>query len=83
MACYTQYDNNRKAIGFICGKLGKRCDVCGDVGGYLCDYRVGGGKMCSKNLCEYCANEVGIDKHYCPEHHATHTLQSDLFMETV
>ena len=74
MPCYTLYDKNRKPVGHICGKLGPHCAECGDVGTNLCDYVVGArSKTCDRPLCDYCAQEVGDNLHYCAEHYALGT----------
>nr|WP_269151981.1 DUF4326 domain-containing protein [Pseudomonas luteola] len=62
-------------MGHICGKLGPHCAECGDVGTNLCDYVVGArSKTCDRPLCDYCAQEVGDNLHYCAEHHALVTM---------
>lgn len=52
----------------LCGDLGPRCAVCGDVSDLLCDYPVGEGKTCDRALCSACTHEVVLDVHYCPGH---------------
>ena len=66
MPCYI---NNHPKLGrmFICGDLGPQCG-CGDVAENLCDYPVGDGKTCDRDLCEACAAEVAPDLHYCAPH---------------
>ncbi|MBW5416080.1 MULTISPECIES: hypothetical protein [unclassified Pseudomonas] len=71
MPCYILYDQDRKPVGHICGKLGEHCAECGSVSTNLCDYVVGKrSKTCDKALCDHHANEVGHDRHYCMEHFA-------------
>jgi hypothetical protein len=70
MPCYTLYDENRKPVGHICGKLGAHCADCGDVGENLCDYPVGKGKTCDRSICEYHSHEVAPNTHYCDQHYA-------------
>jgi hypothetical protein len=74
MPCYTIYDKQRRPVGHIYGKLGPHCAECGDVGTNLCDYVVGArSKTCDRPLCDYCAHEVGHNRHYCAEHYALGT----------
>jgi len=67
MPCYTK-DDPKLGRMFICGKLGPHCADCGWVADYLCDYPVGKGKTCDRDMCESHANEVGPDLHYCKAH---------------
>jgi hypothetical protein len=69
MPCYPQYDKKRQHIGFLCGKFGKPCPECGDVAKFLCDYPVGKNKTCNRILCDFHANEIAPDIHYCPAHY--------------
>lgn len=69
MACYQQYDKDRKPIGFICGELGDHCSDCGDLGSNLCDFPVGDGKTCDRLLCDFHAKQVAPDIHYCAAHY--------------
>jgi hypothetical protein len=69
MPCYPIYDENRKRVGFIRGNLGKACPECSDVADYQCDYPVGKNKTCDRWLCDFHANEVAPDIHYCPAHY--------------
>jgi len=69
MPCYfTKLPNGAKAI--ICGKLGKHCADCGDVGTNLCDYPVGArGRTCDRPICEAHSHEIGPNMHYCETHY--------------
>lgn len=42
--------------------------VCGWLSGYQCDWKIGVGKTCDRWICEAHAQQVGPDKHLCPEH---------------
>lgn len=70
MACYPIYNKDRKPIGHLCGDLGPHCADCGDVAECLCDYPVGHGKTCDRNVCDYHAHEVAPNMHYCGQHYA-------------
>lgn len=67
MPCYMK-DSPELGRMFICGDLGEHCAECGWVGEYLCDYPVGDGKTCDRQLCESHANEIAPDLHYCAAH---------------
>lgn len=51
------------------GSLGPHCAECADVGGFLCDYPIGGGLTCDRSLCEAHSHIVGDDMHYCETHY--------------
>ncbi len=51
-------------------KMPPNCRECGDMAGFQCDYPVGKGKTCDRDLCSEHAIEVAPDTHYCPAHHA-------------
>ncbi|WAW01210.1 hypothetical protein [Oxalobacter formigenes] len=56
---------------FICGSelpQWEVCAECGDVADILCDYPVGDGLTCDRNLCADCAVEVAPNLHYCKPH---------------
>lgn len=61
-------DKDGSAVGFICGDLGEPCADCGAVAQHLCDYPVGRGKTCDRNLCEFDGVEIAPDIHYCRPH---------------
>lgn len=44
------------------------CSVCGYLGGRLCDWRLPGGKECSRSICQYCTTEPAKGKDLCPPH---------------
>lgn len=68
MTCYIIRDEDGKAVGHLCGRLGQPCQ-CGCVSTKLCDFPVGKGKTCDKRLCEHCSHEIGPDLDYCTAHH--------------
>lgn len=70
MPCYVLYDDERRPVGHICGKLGPHCADCGDVGENLCDFPVGNGKTCDRAICDFHAHEVAPNVHYCEAHYA-------------
>ena len=41
---------------------------CAQISGYQCDWKIGDGKTCDRWRCEQHAQQVGPDKHLCPEH---------------
>lgn len=67
MPCYMK-DTPSLGRMFICGDLGPQCAECADGAEYLCDYPVGDGKTCDRDLCEVHANEVAPGLHYCAPH---------------
>jgi hypothetical protein len=70
MACYVMYDEKRNPVGHMCGKLGKHCADCCDVGDNFCDYPVGKGKTCDRSICDYHSYEIAPNMHYCEQHHS-------------
>lgn len=55
--------------GFVCTgrqKL-KRC-ACGRPGTQLCDWKIGGGKTCSRPICSSCSMSPAAGKDLCPSH---------------
>lgn len=68
MPCYPIYDKDRKPIGHLCGDLGPQCVDCGDIAENLCDYPVGDGKTCDRNICDHHSHEVAPNVHYCDGH---------------
>jgi hypothetical protein len=56
-------------IAIVCGRRVRkaRC-TCSSIAGLQCDWKVGGGKTCDAWICGACAQEVGPNKHLCPEH---------------
>lgn len=69
MACYVMYDEKRNPVGHMCGELGPHCADCGDAGDNLCDYPVGDGKTCDRNICDFHSREIAPNMHYCDQHH--------------
>ncbi len=55
----------------VCGS-GRRphtyCVACDQVAAFLCDWKMGGGKTCDRQLCAVHAEEVAENKHLCPAH---------------
>lgn len=68
MPCYIK--DGKDGRMFICGDLGPHCDECSWAADFLCDFPVGEGKTCDRNLCDSHANEIGPDLHYCAAHAA-------------
>lgn len=61
------------ARGCVCGP--RRASSCSHPGCLqphtkLCDWPIGGGKTCSKRLCDGHAVSAGPDLDYCPDHEA-------------
>ena len=67
MPCYRIFKDGHP-VGFICGRLGPQCTVCGSVSDVLCDFPVGEDQSCDRKICENCATKVGPDTHYCRDH---------------
>ncbi len=44
--------------------------ACQQFGEYLCDWETGEGTTCDKPLCAVHAEQIGPDRHLCPEHAA-------------
>ena len=55
--------------GIVCvqSRARPRC-ACGKPADLLCDYPVGRGKTCDRNICACHATEIGPDLHYCETH---------------
>lgn len=53
----------------MCGDLGDHCHECADVGVFLCDYPVGHGKTCDKELCDQHVKPIAPGIHYCSAHY--------------
>lgn len=71
MACNI-IKNRDGTIIFMCGDKMPQlapCAECGDVADILCDYPVGDGVTCDRNLCPDCAVEVAPNLHYCKPHY--------------
>ncbi len=69
MACRgIKLPNGGAAI--VCGprKRRRNCDRCGAKATLLCDWKTDAGKTCDRPICTACAEEVGPDKHLCPDH---------------
>lgn len=62
----SQSDNG---TWFLCGDFGEHCADCIGVSEFLCDYPVGDGKTCDRNMCQEHAKEVSPDVHYCQTHY--------------
>lgn len=67
MPCYVKKTDD--GTTFICGEFGGHCSICADAASILCDFPVGDGKTCDRNLCENHANLIGNDLHYCVDHY--------------
>lgn len=63
--------------------IGDQRQRCAGISSAFCDWPTDGGRsLCSRALCAAHANEVGRNKHYCPEHLAEHVdnqVQPGLF----
>lgn len=68
MPCYVHIAKDGSRM-FLCGNLGPHCADCADVSVNLCDFPVGKGKTCDRNLCERHSHLIGPDLHYCTGHH--------------
>jgi hypothetical protein len=55
--------------GFLCGDFGPHCADCARCSEALCDFPVGDGKTCDRNMCKKHATEVAPDVHYCAGHY--------------
>jgi len=73
LGSYEKYKEAKSWTGdsvfFLCGDFGEHCADCGGVSEFLCDYPVGDGKTCDRNMCEEHAKEVSPDIHYCETHY--------------
>jgi hypothetical protein len=72
LGSYDQYaatvrDRGEEPI-FVCGDLGPHCSDCAAPSEALCDYPVGDGKTCDRNLCADHALSIANDTHYCRDH---------------
>lgn len=56
-------------VGWMRGRFGSPCTICGGIADALCDFPIGDeGRTCDRSICAGCAPEVGADKNYCAEH---------------
>jgi hypothetical protein len=69
-AQYAESKSHAPAKIHLCGDLGPHCADCMDVGDNLCDYPVGAGKTCDRQICDTHAHEIAPNLHYCDAHHA-------------
>lgn len=69
MPCYIEPLRDGGTM-FLCGDFGPHCADCGAVGDNLCDYPVGDGKTCDRNICDRHAHEIAPNMHYCDQHYA-------------
>lgn len=70
---YDDYSKSKRndcvgQVMFICGELGNHCADCSGFSDFLCDYPVGKGRTCDRDMCEDHASQVGLDIHYCKSH---------------
>jgi hypothetical protein len=64
----------------VCGHFHETpvCEVCGETGALLCDWILAKGtpyspgRTCDRRICDKHAQQVGPDKHLCPEHQAAY-----------
>lgn len=68
MPCYVAKTKSGGTM-FLCGDLGPHCADCSDVGVNLCDFPVGDGKTCDRNICDAHSHEIGPNLHYCATHY--------------
>lgn len=69
MPCWTvKLPDGTVALVHGRGSKPKPCSVCGQPGGRLCDFPLGGGKTCDASLCGRCAVPIAKDVEYCPSH---------------
>jgi hypothetical protein len=77
MPCRTMYDENGEPWGIACSR-GRReipkCVVCGNPSTSLCDYPLGGGRICDAPLCRDCRAHVGMDTDHCPKHNTPEAI---------
>lgn len=63
---------NHKELGKIFihyhGEKLENCNICGNIASFLCDFPVGNDKTCDCKLCNECAEHIGVNLHYCPDH---------------
>ena len=52
--------------------IGERLEYCMEMSTFLCDGNAGGGHTCDRALCEAHANQIGPNKHLCPECYGDH-----------
>lgn len=76
MPCHHfKLDDGTTAIVYSrVARKGKRCRWCTAPHTLLCDWKLGGGKTCDKPICGNHAQEVGADKHLCPDHQAAYAI---------
>lgn len=55
---FYRVTTKRLGIVHICGELGEHCAECESPAGFLCDYPVGAGRTCDRQLCPDHASEV-------------------------
>jgi hypothetical protein len=69
MPCYVvDIPGGGTALVKMAAPRRKRCSICGEPGGRLCDFPVGAGKTCDASLCGRCAVPIRKDVEYCPTH---------------
>lgn len=50
--------------------MGQAARPCCDISSFLCDWPMHKGGTCSAPLCQAHANQVGRNRHHCPQHQA-------------
>jgi hypothetical protein len=69
MSCEVKRDSEGQIAKIICGKgPRRRCHVCGAASTKLCDYSLGGGKSCDREMCWKHARIMALGIDYCTEH---------------
>ena len=74
MKCERLHDpKTGELIAIVCGRRVRkpRC-ACGAIAHLQCDWKLAAGKTCDAWICDACAQEVGPNKHLCPEHQRTY-----------
>lgn len=67
MTCSTVNVEGHTVI--LCGRDRiHACVVCGEIAGYLCDWRRPAGGTCDAAICKTHRINVGISKDLCPDH---------------
>lgn len=82
MPCnHLRLDNG--AVAIICGGRKTKYCKCGKPSEFQCDWKIGGGRTCSRHLCGDHAQEVAPNKHLCPDHQGDYAVWKSDRKETV
>lgn len=66
--CRSKSKFKRDGPIFINGDLGPHCSSCAAPSEYLCDFPVGDGLTCDRQMCRNHAEAAFSDTHYCSDH---------------